>query len=140
MAVGGTMRRFFSAVLVAATIMTVIGTQAGATPDEDFVVGTGTMESSGFLFDISIDAHSDASGGNPSGAVTVTTSGVVIASGPVTCLDVTGNAALLTFDGGGFGRVTLQIVDHAGTGSPDTITVDIMPGDVGCVLGGTQFP
>ena len=133
------MSRFFGPALVAAAIMAVIAVPASGAPDEDFVTGTGTIEAG--PFDISVDAHSDPSGGNPSGTVTVRfPTGDVFASGPVTCLEVTGNTALLAFDGGGLGHVTLQIVDNAATGSPDTIAINPPPGGGGCVAGGLEVP
>jgi hypothetical protein len=137
------MRRFFGAALVAAAIMAVIAAQASAAPDEDFVIGTGTMAAGTFLFDISIDAHSDASGGNPNGTVSVVekASGIVVTSGPVTCLEVTGNTARLGIQGSGLGHFTLQVVDNAATGSPDTIAADTSsPSGTGCGGGGAESP
>jgi hypothetical protein len=136
------MKRLLRAVLVAAAVMTVMAAQVGAAPDEDFVIGTGTHESGGYLFDVTIDAHADASGGDPSGTVTVTTLSIVVTTGPVTCLEVTDNTALLAFEGTVLGHVTLQVMDNDGTGSPDTISIDTSnPGGVGCVPGGgIEFP
>jgi len=99
-------------------------------PAEDFVVGGG--QTSGFVYrDIFVDAHSDPSGGTPSGNVSflVETVGLVV-GGPVTCLGVTGNRALIGFDDALFGRVTVEVVDNGSTGSPpDTFFALPVPTD-----------
>jgi hypothetical protein len=133
------MRRFVSLGLVAAAIVTLIAAPTSAAPDGDSVVGTGTFE----VFDISIDAHSDASGGNPSGTLSVrfTATGMVVVSGPVSCLEVTGNSAIVGVDGGTFGHFTIQVVDNSATGSPDTVSAPDFSDPVGCLFGGTiEFP
>lgn len=120
--------------------MTMVAGPASAAPDEDFVVGSGAIELGTVVLDIFIDAHSDASGTNPSGTFTMlfTPTGSVVWGGPVTCLEVTGNTATIGFDDARNGHVRIQVMDNSAAGSPDTIlgpdTSD--PGGEGCPYGG----
>jgi hypothetical protein len=120
------MSRFLRTVVVAVAIMTVIVAPASAAPNEDFVTGSGqivvfppggTIPPS--LLDLFVDAHSDASGGNPSGTVDVGS----IFEGPVTSLVVTGNTAIIGFEDASDGHVTAAVVDNSATGAPDTFAL-----------------
>jgi hypothetical protein len=97
------------------------GAAPARVPPQDFVIGGGV---SGFFHDISIDARSDPLGGNPSGSVSFR---VVVAptlenlvGGPVTCLGVDGERAVIGFVDQitGFGPITVVVVDNGSAGSP----------------------
>lgn len=74
------------------------------------------------VFDIQVDAFSGPSGENPGGQVSFDS--IFISdpvSGPVTCLDVAGNTAVMTVDGPfpsfpGFTAFTVKVVDNGGSG------------------------
>jgi hypothetical protein len=111
-----------------AVFVTVValGVPAGATatapvPPQDFVVGGGEV---GPFREISIDARSDPLGGNPSGAVSFIAEFVlggnlvrVPFAGPVTCLAVEGNRAVIGFLAF-IGPTKVVVVDNGSTGSP----------------------
>lgn len=96
-------------------------------PPQDFVVGGGDA---GIVQDISIDARSDALGGNASGTVSfrlVSPPGDLLASGPVACLAVDGTHAVISFNETviGFGTLTMEVIDNGPVGSPpDRFGVD----------------
>jgi hypothetical protein len=104
-------------VVVAAVALGVPaqGAAAARTPPQDFVVGGGNV---GMLQDISIDARSDALGGNVSGTVSfrvVIFPGLeLLISGPVTCLAVNGAQAVIGFTdtSGILGAATIVITDR----------------------------
>jgi hypothetical protein len=134
------MGRFLRAVLVGAAIVAVIPAPASAAPDEDFVVGSGEVAVlfPGFppvVLGVSVDAHSDASGRNPSGTFTISFApdGAVLFGGPVTCLSITDNVAIIGFEDASAGHLITEVVDNSATGSPDTI--GIVPGTTGCPPG-----
>ena len=92
-------------------------------PPADRVVGGGAA---GIFLDISVDASSDPSGGHPSGRVSfdaevyVPFRGVWVLltfEGPVTCLAVKGNRAVIGFDAF-LGPMKAVVVDNGSTGSP----------------------
>jgi hypothetical protein len=129
-------------MLAALALGTVFAAPANAASDEDFVVGTGAIEIPNPLFpestlqvDISLDAHSDPSGGSPTGTVlaTVPIAGLVVFSGSVTCLAVTGNRAVIGFEDMFSGHVIFDVVDNIATGTPDTIGL-VQGGPAGCSL------
>jgi hypothetical protein len=116
------------ASLVAAAVITAPG--AGAGPAQDSVVGSGTA---GFYGTFSIDARSGPSGEAPTGSVVV--SGSVSFNGPVTCLAVNGNVAVLNIDTAQFGIITMEVTD----GTPDiidAIPTSRAPGDCSPFAGG----
>jgi hypothetical protein len=81
-------------------------------PGTDSVTGSGVAQAgSAFTFDI--DAHSGPSGENPGGLVTFTSvdSGELFFSGPVTCLEVSGNFAILSVATAQYGAVGLEVTD-----------------------------
>ena len=75
-------------------------------------------------FDIHVDAFSGPSGENPGGQVSFGFNpllGVEPVSGPVTCLDVSGNTAVMTVAGPfasfpNFPAFTVKVVDNGGSG------------------------
>jgi hypothetical protein len=110
---------------VFATVV-ALGVPAQATstapiPPQDFVVGGGAAS---IFRDISIDAHSDPLGGNPSGTVSfrvVVFPGLeALVGGAVTCLGVDGERAVIGFvdTTAGVGPVTVGVIDNGSAGSP----------------------
>ena len=93
----------------------------------------GSVGSVGSVFNIQVDAHSGPSGENPGGFASFHTivqiqvmghTGDVDVpiSGPVTCLNVTGNAAVINIDATAFSSFPLgvreiELVDNGGSGS-----------------------
>lgn len=109
------------------------------TPTGDFVTGGGaTVDFIGGgvglpirYQNIVIDAHSDPSGANAGGTVFFEVAELVgpsvylvltEVSGPVTCLTVNGNDAVIVFDatarGFHFGLVPIHVIDNGPSGSP----------------------
>ena len=136
------MRRLFCTVLVAVAMVTAFAAPADADPAEDSVVGTGVISVNfagvvDILLRVTIDAHSDSSGGNPTGSVLVAfdAGGLTVFSGPVTCLAVEGNTAYVGIaDEVTPGPIIFEVVDNSATGSADTIGVideDILGCDPG---------
>jgi hypothetical protein len=138
------MSRFLCSVMVVVAGLAVTAAPASAASDEDFVVGTGeiVVVPPGLppaVVGVSIDAHSDASGANPSGTVDVFLPGdASIFNGPVTCLVVTGNSAIIGFEDASDGHVTAEVVDNNATDSPDTFAVVL--GATGCSPVASPFP
>ncbi len=115
--------RRLQVVLGLALMALVFAPSASGATQLDTATATG---STGDFFNISVDAHSGPSGENPGGSVSLgffyNFHGqlvAVTAGGPVTCLKVAGNTAVIGFDDtdltGGYGVVTL--VDNGGSGS-----------------------
>jgi hypothetical protein len=133
------MSRFVCSVMVVVAGMAVIAAPASAAPDEDFVVGTGEIVVSPpglppVVLGVFVDAHSDAAGGNPSGTFDIFLPGdASIFTGPVTCLVVTRNAAIIGFEDAREGHVISEVVDNSATGSADTI--GLLLGATGCSPG-----
>jgi hypothetical protein len=69
---------------------------AQSPPTEDSVVGSGTAGSYTYAF----DAHSGPSGENPRGTATISLSPRTYTTGPVTCLAVDGNHAVIGIENG----------------------------------------
>jgi hypothetical protein len=127
---GWAMSRFLCSLVVVVAVVTMTATPANAAPDEDFVVGNGAIlitDPGGhpLQFDIVIDAHSDPSGGNPSGnfALIIGVPGSGFFGGAVTCLQVMDNTAIIGFNDDLSGPSRAQVVDNSATGAPDTIGV-----------------
>lgn len=71
--------------------------------------------------DIDVDAHSGPSGENPGGTASFDAGGILPISGPVTCLDISGNTAVMTVEGPfparpGYSAFTVRLVDNGGSG------------------------
>jgi hypothetical protein len=112
----------FAVFLTVAAVGVPAGEAATApVPPQDFVVGGGE---GGIFHEVSINARSDPLGGDPGCAVSfvveVSLGGPVARlrfEGPVTCLAVEGNRAVirfLTF----LGPIKVVVVDNGSTGSP----------------------
>jgi hypothetical protein len=94
-------------------------------PQLDTATATGSADGS---TNIDVDVHSGPSGENPGGTVSYRITPVPGATfhffGPATCLNATGNTAVIAFDatatiGGGtihFGRTIVELVDNGGSG------------------------
>ena len=87
---------------------------SGAPFDEDFAVGSASTKASplGCCL-VDLDAHSDPGGGSPSGVASMHER-AFFNGGPVTCLNVTGNRAVV----GGPGYM-FEVEDNAAFGTPD---------------------
>jgi hypothetical protein len=109
------MSLFAAVVTAVALAVPAQGAAAPRTPPQDFVIGRGNA---GFMQDISIDARSDALGGNASGTVSfravISPDLEFLISGPVTCLAVDGTRAVIGFTdtSGILGDATVVIVDR----------------------------
>ena len=138
------MSRFLCSAIVVVAGIAVIAAPASAAPDEDFVVGTGEIVvfppgMPPAVLGVFVDAHSDASGGNPSGTVDVfLPDDGSIFNGPVTCLVVTSNSAIIGFEDASDGHVTAEVVDNSATSSPDAFAVIL--GQTGCSPVSEPFP
>jgi hypothetical protein len=116
------MARFLAVLAIAASLLVPAVAQANT---GDSVVG------SGIAGDFAFDVNATNTGANPTdatGTATITFASFpsVGVAGPVTCLSVSGNTAVVTFAGTGFGGIpsgdyTARLVDNAGFG-PDTFT------------------
>jgi hypothetical protein len=89
------------AILGAIALLGAIGAPAVSKaqgPAQDSVTGSGTAGPYSFVF----DAHSGPSGENPTGTATIslTSTPSVFTSGPVTCLAVDGNRAVIGIENG----------------------------------------
>jgi hypothetical protein len=91
------LRSTFLALVVVGVIGAPAVSQAQA-PGEDSVTGSGTAGPYTFAF----DAHSGPAGENPTGTATIslTSTPSVFTSGPVTCLAVDGNRAVIGIENG----------------------------------------
>jgi hypothetical protein len=151
---GGAVSRFLGPVLAAVAAIAVVVAPAGAATDGDTdgdsVVGSGGIMVFNPLpppptvrLDLSVDAHADASGGNPSGAVSIffPAAGVEVFSGPVSCLEVSGNTAFVGFEDRNSGHTVIRVEDNSATGSPDIVSRPVGLA-AGCSIGGpvVTFP
>jgi hypothetical protein len=71
----------------------------------------------GFFSNISIDARSGPSGENPTGTASFVIFGTIHLVGPVTCLNVLDNTAVLNFRDSTFGLGTVSLTDNGGSGT-----------------------
>ena len=113
-------RRMLHVAAVAGVALALASGASAQTAAQDSVVLTGGPAQAGGSFtEIAINATSDPSGGNPTGRVTFIVLGGFLVDGPVTCLSVSGNTAIINLQdqGTGFGIVTVQVVDE-----PDSFT------------------
>lgn len=139
------MSRFLCSVVIVVVAVVVAGiaviaAPASAGPDEDFVIGAGeiVVGPPGLppaVIGVAVDAHSDAAGGNPSGtfSIFIRPTEPPLFSGPVTCLVVTDNVALIGFEDAREGHLISEVVDNSATGSADTI--GLVPAAPGCSVG-----
>jgi hypothetical protein len=83
---------------------------AAAQPVGDSVTGSGVSSACGGS--VTVDAHSGPSGENPTGTVHCGS----LFSGPVTCLNVTDNVAVLNVQDPLFGSIAVRITDNGASG------------------------
>lgn len=115
-------RKILLAVLLAGVAgMLAAPGAVGQTPAQDSVTGGGSGTSA--CGSISVDARSGPSGENPTGQVTCGT----FFGGPVSCLNVQGNVALLSVEGTPYGTISVRITDNGSSGD----TFEAIPGS-GC--------
>jgi hypothetical protein len=107
-------------VLVAGALCCVPALAAAQTPDQDFVAGTSRFGDPQFGVTASIDAHSGPSGEDATGTATFGARQTFF-GGPVTCLTVTGNRAVIGGDSAFVGPAgyLFVVVDNSATGLPD---------------------
>jgi hypothetical protein len=98
---------FILALTGVGALMALPGVSGAQAPAGDSVIGSGTSGIPGCNGPVEIDARSGPSGENPTGQVDCGT----LFSGPVTCLSVNGNVALLTVQSSVFGAVGVRITD-----------------------------
>jgi hypothetical protein len=105
------MRRVLLVLMAGATCLFPPASAAQA-PRQDSVSLSGTANAAAFSVS-TLTATSGPTGENPSGQVTFSALGSFLLTGPVTCLAVSGNSAILNFqDQGAFGVVTVQVTDN----------------------------
>jgi len=106
------MRRLGWLITLWMVAVAVQGTAAAQSAVGDSVTGSGSS-SGGLGFTFEIDAHSGPNGENPTGQVTFrfASTGDVAFNGPVTCLAVNGNFAILDVDTPQFHTVGLEVTD-----------------------------
>jgi len=114
--------------MVLLTALLAVPTSAAASdrapaPGQDTATATGDNLAVDMFSstDIEIDAHSGPAGQNPGGTVSFVGGGILPISGPVSCLDVSGNTAVMTVDGPfpsapGFTAFLVRLVDNGGSG------------------------
>lgn len=118
-------------ILVSAVVAVLALPGASWAQAQDSVTGNGTASVCG---EVEVDATSGPNGENPSGFVTCGP----LFSGPVSCLAVSGNVALLHVQDARFGTVAVRITDNGATGD----TFEAFP-VIGCPVAAgsyTNFP
>ena len=115
-------------VLVAALVCCSPASAAPQTPNQDFVIGTAGFGDPQFGVTASVDAHSGPSGENATGTATFGARQTFF-GGPVTCLNVTGNRAVIGGDSGFVGPegYFFVVVDNSATGAPDLFGILFPP-------------
>jgi len=115
-------------VLVAGVVCCVPAVAAAQTPNQDFVVGTAGFGDPQFGVTASVDAHSGPSGENATGTATFGARQTFF-GGPVTCLNVTGNRAVIGGDSAFVGPegYLFLVVDNSATGAPDLFGILFPP-------------
>lgn len=111
-------------VVLTAAALALPATAAAGSPGLDTATATGSHVIAGDFSatDIDVDAHSGPAGEDPGGSVSFSLLGdTVPLSGPVSCLDVSGNTAVMTMDGPfpslpGFTAMLVRLVDNGGGG------------------------
>ena len=115
------MRKTLLLATFAAVATALVAQGAMAQVAEDSVAGRATTD---FFFQtIEIDARSGPTGENPTGTAFFTDPAGERLGGPVTCLAIDGNTALIVVeepDFLGVGFLAMHVVDNSATGLPDT--------------------
>src|SRR5215210_4785289 len=96
-------------------------------PVQDSVTGSGIATNCGGDGRVDINAQSGPSGENPTGQVTCGT----LFGGPVTCLSVSGNVALLLTGSTSFGAVAVRVTDNGTSDRLEAFPTSFAPGG-GC--------
>ena len=120
------LRKVIPGLLLVVLAVTPATAEADPPPVQQFDLATATGSAAGF-WGITVDAYSGPSGENPGGGVSFGTYIVVKeqeipvqVAGHVTCLNVTGNTAVIKFDADAgtfdFGTSTVTLVDNGGAG------------------------
>lgn len=114
------------ALAIVAILAAAFAASAGAvirsTPTLDAATATGNnlVVDDFSATDIAIDAHSGPAGQDPGGTASFVAGGLLPIAGPVSCLDVAGNTAVLTVDGPfpstTYSAFIVRIVDNGGAG------------------------
>ncbi len=99
---------------------------------ESSVTGTGAT-ADGVFSTIVVDAHAGPGGVDPNGTVSFSVQNTFTVAGPVTCLAVDGNRAVIGFNdvSAGFGPITVEIVDNGPNGTPPD-SFDAAPSPTSC--------
>ena len=110
----------FAGVVVSAILLASPTVSSAQAPTRDSVVGTAGFGDPAAGVTASIDAHSGPSGENASGTATFGARQTFF-GGPVTCLNVTGNRAVIGGDSAFIGPegYLFVVVDNSATGTPD---------------------
>ena len=110
-------------VLLTFLLGTTSSAAAAPVPNLDTATATGSnlVVDDFSATDIEVDAFSGPAGENPGGTVSFVAGGILPISGPVSCLDVSGNTAVMTVDGPfpsapGFTAFLVRLVDNGGSG------------------------
>jgi len=106
----GTLGVLAMGLLLAMPLVSVAAPKPPPQPLQDSVTGSGQSSSCAGIFEI--DARSGPSGENPTGQATCS----ILITGPVSCLNVSGNVALLTVQTATFGPVGVRITDNGTSG------------------------
>jgi hypothetical protein len=107
-------------VLVAGVVCCIPAGATAQTPSQDFVIGTARFGDPQFGVTGSIEAHSGPNGENATGTATFGARQTFF-GGPVTCLTVTGNRAVIGGDSAFVAPAGyfFVVVDNSATGEPD---------------------
>ena len=120
--------RLIAAIVGLATLLVVPAASTARPPSSpDPQLDTATATGDNLIIDdfsstdIQVDAHSGPSGENPGGQVSFVAGKILPISGPVTCLDVAGNTAVMTVAGPfpsapQFNAFIVRLVDNGGAG------------------------
>lgn len=125
-----TRRALLAAAAVVAAVVALPADAGAQAPTQDSVVLTGGPGQAFQETVIALDATSGPSGEHPSGQVRFDAIGFQL-GGPVTCLAVTGNSAIINFQNqltAGFGITTVHVVDNQpGNVNGDPDVFDAIP-------------
>lgn len=103
------------APFAAAAVLTLGAPAWAQSAAEDAVTGSGRTQD-GLLSLISVDVRSDSDGANPHGQISFQAFDIVL-TGPIRCLDVVGNTAVIGFTDEVFGDFIAVAIDNRRAGS-----------------------
>jgi hypothetical protein len=109
------MRATFATVMAIAAVLASPAAATAQVPTQDSVTGSGVARP-GETFTFEFDARSGPNGESPTGEVSFrfASTGEVFFAGPVSCLVVSGNFAILSVASTQFGSVGLEVTDSPG--------------------------